>query len=71
MEYWDTWVAQSVKCLTLDFRFGHDLMVLEIKPCVGLCADSTEPAWDSLLSLSVSDSLLSVPLVSLSIFLDM
>ena len=24
----DTWVAQLVKCLTLDFNSGHDLRVL-------------------------------------------
>ena len=36
-------MAQSVKCLTLDFGTGHDL-----EPCVVLCTDSTEPAWDSL-----------------------
>ena len=41
-------VAQLVKCLTLDFGSGHDLMVCEIEPSVGLCADSAEPAWDSL-----------------------
>ena len=27
---WDAWVAQSVKCLTLDFGSGPDLMVPEI-----------------------------------------
>ena len=64
---WGTWVAQSVKCLTLDFGSGHDLTVHEIKPCIGLCTDSPEPAWDSLslslplphlcaLSLSVSQN---------------
>ena len=37
-----TWVAQTVKRLTLDFDSGRDL-----KPCVRLWADSTEPAWDS------------------------
>ena len=42
------WVAQSVKHLTLDFGFGHDLMDCEFEPCVRLWADSTEPAWDSL-----------------------
>ena len=48
------WVAQSVKCPTLDFSSGHDLPVHEIEPCVRLCADSAEPAWDSLpLSLSL------------------
>ena len=28
-------------------------MVCEIEPCIGLCTDSIEPAWDSLL-LSLS-----------------
>ena len=41
-------VAQSVKRLTLDFGSGHDLMVCEIKPCIGLSTFSAEPAWDSL-----------------------
>ena len=43
-----TWVAQSVKCQTLDFGSGHDLTVHEFKSCIGLHTDSTEPAWDSL-----------------------
>ena len=34
------WVAQSVKHLTSS---GHDLMVHQFEPCVGLCADSSEP----------------------------
>ena len=42
------WVARSVKRLTLDFGSGHDLMTQELKPHSGLCADSVEPAWDSL-----------------------
>ena len=29
-----------------------DLMVYGFEPCIGLCADSVEPAWDSL-SLSL------------------
>ena len=45
---WGPWVAQLVKLLSLDFSLGHDLVVHEIKPCVRLCADSAEPAWDSL-----------------------
>ena len=51
------WVVPSVKDLTLDFGSGHDLTVCEMESCVGLCADSMEPAWDSLsctLSLSLS-----------------
>ena len=31
---WDTWVAQSVEQLTLDFRPGHDLTVCGFEPCV-------------------------------------
>ena len=41
---WDAWVAQLVKYLTLDFGSGHDFMVCETEPCIGLCVDSTEPA---------------------------
>ena len=41
-------MAQSVKCLAFDFGSGHDLAVHGSEPCIGLCADSTEPAWDSL-----------------------
>ena len=49
-------MAQSVKHPTLDFSSSHDLLVCEIKPYVGLCANSVESAWDSL-SLSPSLSL--------------
>ena len=35
-----TCVAQSVGVLTLDFGSGHDLMVGEMEPCAGLCADA-------------------------------
>ena len=48
-----TWVARSVKHLTLESGSGHDLTVREIKPHVGLCDGSSEPAWDSR-SLSLS-----------------
>ena len=47
-EEWSSWMAQSVKHLTLDFSSGHDLIVCGIKPCFRLYADSVEPAWDSL-----------------------
>ena len=40
-------MAQLVKRLTLGVGSGHDLAVCEVKPCVGLLADSVEPAWDS------------------------
>ena len=44
------WLAQWVLILThLDFSSGHDLMVHdEFKLQFWLCADSAEPAWDSL-----------------------
>ena len=42
------WMALLVKRPTLDFRLGHDLTLHEIDPHIGLCADSVEPAWDSL-----------------------
>ena len=57
---WGTWVAQSVKHLILDFGSGHDLMVREFKPCIGLCTDGVEPAWDSLSHLSASTPLVCV-----------
>ena len=48
-------MAESVKRLTLGFGSGHDLVVCELEPHIGLCAGSVEPAWDSL-SLSLSHS---------------
>ena len=38
-------VAPLVERPTLDFSSGRELTVREIKPHVGLWADSTEPAW--------------------------
>ena len=55
-------MAQSVQPPTLDFSSGHDLVVHEMEPYIGLCADSEEPAWDSL-----SPSLASPPLLALSL----
>ena len=40
--------AQLVECVILDFGSGRDLMVREFDSYVGLCTDSTEPAWESL-----------------------
>ena len=58
------WGAQSVKRPTSDFGSGRDLTVRE---SVGLCADSAEPAWDSLSpSLSVPSLLACVCTLSLS-----
>ena len=43
---------------TLDFDSGHDLTTCEIEPCIWLCADREEPAWNSLSpSLSVPSPL--------------
>ena len=36
-----------VKRPTLHFGSGHDLTVRGFEPRIGLCADSSEPAWDS------------------------
>ena len=52
-------MAELVKHLTLDFSSGHDLTLREIEPLMGICADSTEPAWDSLSPLSLPLPLLS------------
>ena len=41
-ENWGTWVAQSVKHLSLDFCSGRDLTVGGSETHVGLCADSSE-----------------------------
>ena len=61
-------MAQLVKCPTLDFGSGHDLTVREFEACIRLCADSAEPAWDSLSpSLSAPPTLahiLSLPMLA-------
>ena len=63
-----TWVTQSGKHLTLDFSSGHDLTVCQIEPGVRLCADSMDPAWDSL-SPSLSLSLSVLPPLTLALSL--
>ena len=45
-------MALSVKHLILDLGLSHALGDHEIKPCIQLCPDGAEPAWDSL-SLSL------------------
>ena len=55
-------MAQSVKPPTLDFHSGHDVTVHVSEPRVRLCADSVEPAWDSL-----SRSLSAPPLLVLTV----
>ena len=62
--YLKAWAAQLVECLTLDFGSGRDLTVCEFKPCLGLCADGSEPASDS---LSLSLSLPLSPVLALSL----
>ena len=42
-----TWVAQLVKCPTLDFSSGHDLWIMGLTPMSGSTL-SEESAWDSL-----------------------
>ena len=57
IKIWGTWVAQSVKHLTLDFRSGHDFRVPELQSGVRFWADGVETARDSLsLSLPVCSS---------------
>ena len=53
------WVAQLIEHVTPDFGPGHDLTVCGFKTHIGLCADSPEPAWDSL-----SPSLSAPPLLA-------
>ena len=49
-------MTQLVKHPTLGFGSGHDPIVGEFAFPIGLCADSVEPAWDSL-SLPLSPPL--------------
>ena len=35
IEFWGAWVAQPVKCLTLDFSSGRDLTVMRLSPKSG------------------------------------
>ena len=51
-----------LKCPALDFSSGHDLTVCGMEPYVGLCADSAEPAWDSLSLCSFLSCALSLSL---------
>ena len=44
----NAWVVHSVKHPTLGVSSSHDLMIHEFEPHIWLCADSVEPAWDSL-----------------------
>ena len=65
-------VAQAVKRPTLDFGSGHDLTVCAFEPRIGFCADSVEPAWDSLfLPPSLCPSPARVHVLSLSLSLSL
>ena len=57
-------MAQSVERLTLDSGSGHDLTARGFEPRLVLCADSAEPAWDS---LSLSPCLSAPPLLAISL----
>ena len=61
-------MAQSAERWTLDFGSGHDLTVRGFQPRPGLCADSSEPASDS---LSLPLSLFLPHLCSLSLSLSL
>ena len=65
-------MARSVKRPTLDFSSSHDLMVCELEPRIGLCADGVEPAWGSpsplSLPLPACELCLSLPLNLKKIF---
>ena len=52
------WVAQSIEHPTPDFRSGRDLTFCEFEPHLELCADGTEPAWDSFSSFLSAPPLL-------------
>ena len=69
----DVWVVHLFKHLTPDLGLGHDLMVHEIEPHVGLRADSVEPTWDPLPLSALSPTLFTchvhLPCLSLSLSL--
>ena len=53
-------MAQLVKYLTFDFGSGHDLVVCESEPHIGLCTDGAEYLWVLSLSLSALPCLCSL-----------
>lgn len=55
------WLRRLGVRLTLDLGLRDDLMVREFEPCIELCTDGTERAWDS-----VSPSLCPSPTCALS-----
>ena len=58
------WLSQLN--VILGFTSGHNLIVREFEVRIGLCADSVDPAWDSL-----SSSLSAPPVCSLSLSLSL
>lgn len=42
------WMTQSVKLLILDCSSCHEPTICEMKPHIGLCANSAKPTWDCL-----------------------
>ena len=60
-----SWVVQSAEHPTLDLGSGYELPVRGFEPCVGLCSDSTEPAWHPL-TPSLSAPLFSADACTLS-----
>lgn len=58
--FYDTWVAQSVKHPPLSFRSSHDLTVHGLKPHTGLRSGGAEPH----LGFSFSPSLIDSPLLT-------
>ena len=61
---WADRMPPDNRCMSLDFHSGHELMVREFQPHVGLCNDSVEPVEDSM-----SPSVSGPPLFSLSLSL--
>ena len=59
--------GDTVKRLTLDLGSGHDLTVCEFKPCIRLCANSVESAWDSVSPLCPSPTCVRVCTLALSL----
>ena len=59
----DTWVAQSVECLTLDFGSGYDPSVMGLSPASGSALS------EACLRFSLSLSLCPSPLLVLSLCL--
>ena len=52
------WLGRLGIYLPLGLGSGHDLMVGDFEPCMGFCANSVQPAWDSVsLSLHPSSAL--------------